>query len=102
MNGAFELFVAVLLLWGVMRERHALVKEWSLFAVLCVMALPSLYALVPLVGWIYLQIGVPDPQHYVEITSVYRVAISIGLILAMLAGLLYAVYGSATQEKFAR
>ncbi|CAB3750225.1 hypothetical protein B7G54_06695 [Burkholderia puraquae] len=102
MNGAFELFFAVLLLWGVMRERHALVKEWSLFAVLCVLALPSLYAFVPLVGWIYLQIGVPDLPHYVEITSVYRVAISIGLILAMLVGLLYAVYGSATQEKFAR
>ncbi len=38
MNGVFELFFAMLLLWGVMRERHALVKEWSLFAVLCVLA----------------------------------------------------------------
>ncbi|MBR8342445.1 DUF2306 domain-containing protein [Burkholderia ambifaria] len=102
MNGAFELFFAGLLLWGVMRKRHALVKEWSLFSILCVLALPSLYAIVPLVGWLYLQIGVPDLQRYVDLSSVYRVAISVGLILAMLAGSLYAVYGSATQEKFAR
>ncbi|MBN3786594.1 DUF2306 domain-containing protein [Burkholderia sp. Ac-20353] len=102
MNGAFELFFAALLLWGVMRERHALVKEWSLLSILCVLALPSFYAIVPLLGWIYLQMGVPNLQHYVEITSVYRVAISIGLVVAMLAGSIYAVYGSATREKFAR
>ncbi|MBZ5795314.1 DUF2306 domain-containing protein [Burkholderia contaminans] len=102
MNGSFELFFAALLLWGVMRGRDALVKEWSLFSILCLLALPSFYAIVPLVGWIYVQIGVPGLQHYVDITSVYRVAISIGLILAMLAGSIHAVYGSATQERFAR
>ncbi|AOJ10078.1 hypothetical protein WS71_22820 [Burkholderia mayonis] len=102
MNGSFELFFAALLLWGVMRQRHTLVKEWSLFSILCVLALPSFYAIVPLVGWIYTQIGVPGLHHYVDITSVYRIAISTGLILAMLAGSIYAVYGGATQEKFAR
>lgn len=102
MNGAFEVFFAVLLLSGVVRKRHALIKEWSLFAVLCVLALPSFYALVPLIGWVDTLLGVPDLQAYVASGDIYRIGISVGLVQAMLIGSIYATYGSATQERFAR
>ncbi|WP_423368597.1 DUF2306 domain-containing protein [Burkholderia sp. LMG 32019] len=102
MNGASELFFAVLLLSAVLRQRDVLVKEWSVFAIACVLALPSFYGFLPVFGWLYGVLAVPYLQHYIEIASLYRVALTVGLITSVLIASVYAVYGSATQEKFAR
>ncbi|MCF4167405.1 DUF2306 domain-containing protein [Zavarzinia compransoris] len=87
----FSALVALALAMG----WQSFAREWCLFAVLCLIGPPALYALLPVWG----MVGIP--ASYVETGHLYRLATySEGILL--FAGFAYSIYGQATRERVAR
>jgi hypothetical protein len=95
MYGALGLVFATLLAIARWRRREALVTEWVIFTTGVMLSTPVFYWLLGLLATL------PVPAAFVAEGHVYRLAADAGP-LAMILALLYAVYGTATREKFAR
>ncbi len=94
LNGSCALVFALLLGRALRHNDGALAKEWGIFTMICVMALPAFY-------WILAVLSVmPIAESYIQQGHAYRLGMYGGLLLFSLA-VVYSAYGEATQRRFA-
>lgn len=94
-GGACTLLFAAMTSWALAHGRTAWAKEWSVFLLAFLLAIPSFYWLLPLFG----HMGA-EPQ-YVQAGHVFRMA-AITQWLWLTPAFVLAAYGDATHGKFAR
>lgn len=95
LNGSCSLLFALLLGWALRRGDQALAKEWGIFTMICVMALPAFY-------WVLAVLSVmPIADIYIQQGHAYRLGMYGGLFLCT-AAVIYSAYGEVTQRRFAR
>lgn len=94
-GGAITLLFSVLLSFALSQGRSAWVKEWGLFVIACLVATPSFYWSLPMMG----HAGFDTP--FVQAGHVFRLA-SYGQWMLLIQAFLYAIYSEATHSKLAR
>lgn len=93
--GLVCLVFAAMQAWALRAQEQSWVREWGLFIVLALLGTPGFYMLFPM----FAAAGIP--AEYVAGGHLYRLA-SYGQLFPLFFGFVYAVYGRATQERFAR
>ncbi len=95
LNGSCQLLFALLLGGALWRGSHALIKEFSVFMLFCLLATPVFYWALPIFGLF------PVPADIVQQGHLYRLSMYAGLYLLIFA-MAYSAYSTVTQQKFAR
>ena len=94
-GGCVTLALSGLLAFALATKRRVWVKEWSVFVVACLLALPSFFWALPMLGMQPI-----DPQ-FVQEGHVFRMASS-GEWMVLIAAFVYALFSEATHSKLAR
>jgi len=94
-GGTMALIFATLLATALARGQENWAKEWSWFAIACLVATPSFYLLLPIMG------NVGMPEHYVAAGHAYRLA-AYGQWTSLVTAFVVSVYSPATHAKLAR
>lgn len=94
-GGLITLLFSVLLAVAAAQGRAAWVKEWGLFVIVCLVATPSFYWNLALMG------GMGFDAAYVQAGHVYRMA-GVGQWVPLIGAFIYAAYSEATHSKLAR
>jgi hypothetical protein len=94
-GGTMALLFATLLATALARGQKNWAKEWSWFAIACLVATPSFFLLLPIMG------NVGMPEHYVTAGHAYRLA-AYGQWTSLVAAFVVSVYSPATHAKLAR
>lgn len=92
MNGLISLSFGALLIRSVVLKDIALSLEWSVFAILSLLATPFFYLSIRFFSWMSI------PQHYIDGGHAYMLAAISGSTLLSI-GIIYAAYGLATRRK---
>jgi hypothetical protein len=94
-GGSVTLLLSTLLAWALATGRRVWVKEWGVFVVACLLAVPSLDWVLPMMGHL------PIETRFVQEGHVFRMA-SYGEWLVLIGAFLYAMFSEATHSKLAR
>ncbi|MGC4061645.1 MAG: DUF2306 domain-containing protein [Aquabacterium sp.] len=94
-GGFITVVFSVLLAVALHRGQAAWVKEWGVFVLACLVATPSFYWHLPLLG------HAGFDAQYVQAGHVFRMA-GVGQWLPLIGAFVYAVYSEATHSKLAR
>lgn len=94
-GGCVTLLLSILLAFALGTARHVWVKEWGVFVLACLMALPSFYWALPVIG------AQPIDPQFVQEGHVFRMA-SYGEWMLLIAAFVYAIFSEATHSKLAR
>ncbi len=94
-GGGIALLFSLLLAFALARGHHAWAKEWAIFVLICLVATPSFYWQLPMLG------GFGFDARFVQTGHVFRMAEAGGWFLLM-AGFVYAIYSQATHGRQAR
>lgn len=94
-GGCVTLVLTALLAFALATGRHVWVKEWGVFVIACLLATPSLYGALPLIG------AMPIDPQFVQEGHVFRMA-SYGEWMLLMGAFVYALFSEATHSKLAR
>lgn len=94
-GGAMSLLFSALLIMALSQGRAAWVKEWGLFVVACLVATPSFYWSLPVLG------NAGFDAQFVQAGHIFRMA-SYGQWMMLMGAFVYAIYSQATHSKLAR
>lgn len=97
-GGAITLLFSALLAFALMQGRQGRapwVKEWGLFVIACLVATPSFYWSLPVMG------HAGFDAQFVQTGHVFRLA-SYGQWMMLIVAFIYAIYSEATHSKLAR
>ncbi|MBI5924774.1 MAG: DUF2306 domain-containing protein [Aquabacterium sp.] len=94
-GGSVTLLLSALLAFALVTKRHVWVKEWGVFVIACLVATPSFYWALPLIG------AQPIDPQFVQEGHVFRMA-SYGEWMLLMGAFVYALFSEATHSKLAR
>lgn len=94
-GGCITLILSTLLAFALVTKRHVWVKEWGVFVIACLVATPSFYWALPLIG------AQPIDPQFVQEGHVFRMA-SYGEWMLLMGAFVYALFSEATHSKLAR
>lgn len=94
-GGAISVLFSALLVMALSQGRAAWVKEWGLFVIACLVATPSFYWALPVLG------NAGFDTQFVQTGHVFRMA-SYGQWMLLIGAFVYAIYSQATHSKLAR
>jgi hypothetical protein len=94
-GGCVILLLSALLAFAMATGRHVWVQEWGVFVVIGLVATPTFYWALPIIG------GIPMDPQFVQEGHIYRIA-SAASSLLLIRGFVYAAFSEATHSKLAR
>jgi hypothetical protein len=94
-GGGITLLLSAMLAFALSTGRHVWVKEWGVFVVACLVATPSFFWALPVIG------AQPIAPQFVQEGHVFRMA-SYGEWLLLMGAFVYALFSEATHSKLAR